>query len=78
MRSLGERIRKENRKQNLTLEPLPPSTNLPKKILSRMKRDAAPSPISNYGRMGQVSNICNMGDNICAPAGLPNSKRGMG
>ena len=77
MRSLGQRIRKERQKQNLILEQLSQLTKLPKRILSRMKRDAAQSPTRNLRRMAPVFNIHNAGDNICAPARLPTSRRGM-
>jgi transcriptional regulator with XRE-family HTH domain len=78
MRSLGQRIRKERQKQNFTLEHLSQLTKFPKRILSRMKRDVAQLPISNLRRMAQVFNIGNAGDNICAPASLRTSRRGMG
>jgi cytoskeletal protein RodZ len=58
MRSLGQRIRKERQKQNLILEQLSQLTKLPKRILSRMKRDVAQSPISNLRWMAQVFNKC--------------------
>jgi len=78
MRSLGQRIWKERQKQSLTLEQLSQLTKLPKRILSRMKRDVAQSPISNLRRMAQVFDISNAGDNICVPASLRTSRRGMG
>jgi transcriptional regulator with XRE-family HTH domain len=78
MRSLGQRIRKEGQKQNLTLEQLSQLTELPDRILSRMKRDVAQSPFSNLRRIAQAFNIRNAGDNICAPASLRTSRRWMG
>jgi len=77
MRRLGQRIRKERQKQNLTLEQLSQLTKPPKRIISRMKRDVVQSPISNLRRMAQVLNISIAGDHICAPACLPTSRRGM-
>jgi transcriptional regulator with XRE-family HTH domain len=77
MRGLGQRIRKEGQKQNLTLEQLSQLTKLLKRILRPMKPDVAQPSISNLMRVAQIFNIRNR-DGILAPASPRTSRRGMG
>jgi transcriptional regulator with XRE-family HTH domain len=77
MRGLGQRIRKEGQKQNLTLEQLSQLTKLLKRILRPMKPDVAQPSISNLMRVAQIFNIRNR-DGILPPASPRTSRRGMG
>jgi len=57
MKSLGQRIREERLKQNLTLEQLSQLTKLSKSFLSQIEPDVAQLSISTLRRIARVFNI---------------------